>query len=446
MLKLFLLIFYIAASSLVNAYAKDDVPQSFEDIAADLKAKKAAMEPFDQKKVKKVDIESLGLDPLEDKSKAEEKIKEDPNNPQAGSLKAVEKDVKSLDIKGLAKDLEKAEMNEIKGNLKKAKEIESAVVSETKVMAGDVEDLFSKASKGSKTKNYVNTASKKKLKDRLNKEKSTSKTKNEKAQEKKALELQTLQKKYLLELNKEELKDLVEGDDLEESNFESDKKIIPVRKEVGKFDSHEPFAPPIINNYRTKDNVHIPLVATHGELVKFLFDSITNQDISVFNANFKNVGDVNVKNYQGDTVLTYAILMRKYPVVASILAKGADPSMPNKLGFTPMSIVIELSDSKSLELLLKNNVDLNYLDAYKRNYLMQASRVGFLPAIEIMIKNGADINALDSDGFSAVAIAQRNNQDVAVKYLVKNGAKLLIEKPYDPESQTIMNELWDRWK
>ena len=153
-----------------------------------------------------------------------------------------------------------------------------------------------------------------------------------------------------------------------------------------------------------------------------------------------------MRNVQGDTALTYAIIMRKYPVIESILTKGADPNMPNKLGYTPFALAIELSDSKSLSILLKNQVDLNYVDAYKRNYLIQASRIGFLPAMEALVRSGIDLDAIDSDGFGAIATAQRNKQDVAVKYLVKSGARLWVEKPYDPESQSIMNELRDRWK
>ena len=62
----------------------------------------------------------------------------------------------------------------------------------------------------------------------------------------------------------------------------------------------------------------------------------------------------NITNDQGDTILTYAIFLKKYSVISSILAKGADPNLPNKLGHNPVSIAIELVDFQALELLAKN--------------------------------------------------------------------------------------------
>ena len=57
----FIIIYFLFCSSLHAADSK--TPQSMEEMIEDLKARKAALEPFDPKKVK-IDVESLGLDDL----------------------------------------------------------------------------------------------------------------------------------------------------------------------------------------------------------------------------------------------------------------------------------------------------------------------------------------------------------------------------------------------
>ena len=57
-----------------TAVAAPKTTQTLEEINADLIAKKAAMDPFHQKKIK-VDLESLGLDDL-DKKAVEKKVVE----------------------------------------------------------------------------------------------------------------------------------------------------------------------------------------------------------------------------------------------------------------------------------------------------------------------------------------------------------------------------------
>ncbi len=138
--------------------------------------------------------------------------------------------------------------------------------------------------------------------------------------------------------------------------------------------------------------------------------------------------------------------MQKHKIISSILAKGADPNLPNALGYTPIDLAIELTDIKTLELLANNNADLNYVDGFKRTYLMHASRVGFLPAVELFIMKNVDINAIDKDGFTALAIAYRHKKEVIVKYLLKNGAKTWVEKPFDPEKGSLIKELETRWQ
>ena len=224
------------------------------------------------------------------------------------------------------------------------------------------------------------------------------------------------------------------------------KKLCHVKKDLNPFASEEMPALPILNRYRSGDNNHIPIILTPREKVDLLFKAISTNNVSFFNDSYRGVENPNVQNAFGDTILTYAMLMRRYSIVASIVAKGADVNRANKLGYTPVNIAIELLDFKLLEILVNNKADLNYLDAFGRSYLMHAARVGFLPAADLFLSNGIDVNLMDKDGFTALAIAYRHNKEVIAQYLLKHGAKTWIEKPYDPKNQSLIQELENRWK
>lgn len=274
-------------------------------------------------------------------------------------------------------------------------------------------------------------------------------TKNEKKQNERLKKLNKLRRQYLIKFDSKESSQF---NNQEDGDFSDDNvKIIPRKREINKFALYETPAPPILDKYRTRDNVNIPTFLSDAEKIEILFKAITDSDdVSYFKSiynSYRDIGKSNAKNNSGDTILTYAILLQRHSVVASILSLGANPNMPNSLGYTPLGIAIEVGDEVSLKLLLTNGANINYIDAFGRTYLMHAARVGFLPAVDLLISKGVvDVNAMDNDGFTSLAIAYRHKKDVIVKFLLKHGAQTWIEKPYDSSSQSLIKELNDRWK
>lgn len=377
--------------------------QTLDEINADLKAKKAELEPFDQTKVK-IDVESLGLD---DVDKKEEKKFTETKSPEPLGQEAPEDS--PLKVKDSADSEKKVE---------EVKKLE-----ETKAVTADPASAPKEPSN-----QYINAQKKKNIRRRLKMERQ--KKENAKKQKDKIEKFKKLRDLYLLESN--------EGD--------AEEKIMPRKKDLNPFASEEMPALPILNRYRSGDNNHIPIILTPREKVDLLFKAISTNNVSFFNDSYRGVENPNVQNAFGDTILTYAMLMRRYSIVASIIAKGADVNMTNKLGYTPVNIAIELLDFKLLEMLVSNKADLNYLDAFGRGYLMHAARVGFLSAADLFLSKGIDINLMDNDGFTALSIAYRHKKEVVVQYLLKHGAKTWIEKPYDPKNQSLIQELENRWK
>lgn len=390
--------------------------QTLEEINADLQAKKKELEPFDQSKVK-VDVESLGLDDV-DKKTEKEFNKSNLPDPEGAITPESTNQPKSLVER--VQDLASEVREKITKSTKGEEEVES---DQTEAVTKDLKEPSDQ---------YVNLQKKKALKKRLAIERQ--KKENAKKQEENLQKFHKLRQHYLLEI----------GEDGEKIN--SAEEILPRKKDLNPFINEESPAPPLLDRYRTSENLHIPIVMTWQDKVNLLFDTISVNDVLAFNEAYKEIENPNVKNSLGDTILIYSLLMRRYPIIAAIIARGADVNMQNKLGYTPLNIAIELLDFKSFQMLADNKADLNDLDAFGRSYLMQAARVGFLPAVDLLVTRGVDMNLMDKDGFTALAIAHQHKRAVIVQYLLKREAKTWTEKPHDPKSQSLIQELENRWK
>lgn len=447
---------------------------TLSDINAELNARKAASEPFDQKKVK-VDLESLGLDNMDEKidQKKSELKKE-----------ITKQEIRVKELPPLLRMIAPPDQVDAKSK----NDVPKENVFTSKKVNFEIKKIFSKESKkisrkiaDAKNKNYLRENAKKniaihkpseasttlkegvktesaKVKKTAYAKKITKKNKNisnvkrskrelaiarfeaDKKRKEKSRKLNILREKYLLEVNEK-------NEGIKKDPFiEDDERIIPAKKDISKFTSDEPPPPQLLTKYRDSNNKHIPVYLTQEENVKILFSTIKNGGIDFFNSAYKNVKDPNVKNSFGDTILTYSVLMQKYPIIASALANGANPNILNDIGYTPINLAIELQDIKSLQLLVDNNADVNYRDGFGRTYLMEAVHVGFLPAVELLLSKNLDVNAMDNNGMTALSIAYRYKKEIIVKYLLKHGAKTWVEKEYIPESQSMIEELENRFK
>jgi hypothetical protein len=462
-------IFFIFAFTLLSAqgFAAPDEDGKFltlEEINADLEAKKKSLEPFDPSKVK-VDLESLGLDDVTEKTAVEKdrplteaaipeewgpeevfELKDKDDVPPPKVTKAVKDEVKKTitpplpKVKSATSNLPKVTNKIIKNKEKEGLSNQDAgagILSRIKNLL-NFQDGDKAGEMTKEKKEFINPEKKINLKKQKEQERQEGLI--EKQEEERLEKLQILRDKYLRE------SDPQEGENYHQDYLSSSEDIIPQRKNLDLFMSEESPALPIVRSYRTRDNLHIPLVPTPEEKLDLLFGTISLGDISIFNEAFSYIKNPNARNKYGDTILTYALLLKKHPMVTSILAKGANPNMPNKLGYTPINIALELRDFQSLELLASNKADLKYVDAFGRNYLMHASRIGSLAAIDLFLSNGIGINDSDNDGFTALAIAYKHRQNVIATYLLKHGAKTWSEKPYRPEKQSLIKELQESWK
>ncbi len=201
-----------------------------------------------------------------------------------------------------------------------------------------------------------------------------------------------------------------------------DKKIIPRKKELVNFSTYEnpPF---LLARSYSKANISTPIILNRDDKIDLLFNAFSNHDLSYFSSAYQELLEPNLRNKFGDTILTYATLMQRHDIMASILSQGANPNLANNSGYEPLRIAIELNDYKSVQLLIESKADINHVDQYQKTYLMQAVKTGFLPIIDLLITNNIDINAIDNQGNSALDIAINNHKNIIAKFLIKKGAK-----------------------
>ncbi len=373
-----------------------------------------------QNNIKTLDLESLGLDNLEKEStkliNQPDKSSENPDN----------------------KDIIANSNNNPIENKSSVNKVSAIKPLDNKANKIIVKSAKKSNSKNSSAKINKNNSKESKLSVRQKLELEEQKAKLKAQEENKKIRYENIRNFYL--------KDLLEKDLEIDEDLRDDEIVKPHEKNLAPYQLDELPPLPILNRSRSQDNYHIPFVYTPKEYIDIMFSAVSLGSVSYFNEAFKYVLNPNITNDQGDTVLTYAIYLKKYAVMASALAKGADPNLPNQLGHLPVSIALELNDFVALEMLAKANADLNYRDLYGRTFLMHASRLGFLPAVDLLVKYNVDINEMDNDGFTALSIAYRYKKELVVQYLLKNGAKTWIEKPFNPQYKSLIKDLNYRWQ
>jgi ankyrin repeat protein len=500
-LTLLILIKFLFLNELV--FAQSDSLNSF------LKQRKDQLEPFDSSKVK-IDLESLGLDNVENNSRNFSKNNINQNNP-INSNELINNNINNnsspnqLNFPNTNNNNSQPVKNsDSKSNLinpnatinDKTNSANTKTLNQVIVRENDDNTIkknpnnLTKTTKKPQSFSKINNAKKRKLAQRLKEEEKKIKSKKVKNITKKTSEINSdeietptqsqgdqsedqeniadneipankISKQDLLNYQKIKnkklnyLRRIYLGEERDENiqrlqqidaDFIDNDIIKPKPKDLSRFAIHELPAFPILDSFRSQDNYHIPYILTPGENIKMLFDAIKDGDILRFIEIYKLVLNPNIQNQFGDTLLTNAIIARKYTIIAEILSKGADPDLPNRLGYSPCEIALEMNDFRAFQILVENRANINSIDRFGRTYLMHASRLGILPAVDLLVKKGIDINAIDNDGFSALSIAYRHKKEVIVQYLLKNGAKQWVERKNLPEKQRLINELESRWK
>ncbi|MFT6332225.1 MAG: hypothetical protein ACJAW3_000555 [Lentimonas sp.] len=388
----------------------------------------------------KPDLESLGLDELDEidkkilKEKTVNKVKKEDKLPDIKLPEIVVK--KNFNVVSETKSLTQA-LEEAPKKLPEVKKIEEKKSAPKIIVKNQVDNSIKKLSSVETPK----VAADKKEEAKQDKVEAKEQKIAAKLKEK-----QRLRRKKIEELRKQYIEyeyDENSYEGVDDYGFIS--KIVPKEKVSSRFIGNK-VPPPILSRFRGQQNRHHPFVMNYAEKAKFVFQAIAENRIADFNSMYSLLQKPNIKNSQGDTLLTFAVLMQKYDAISSILSKGANPDLTNGFGYSPLNIAIEMNDFRSAKLLVDMGANINLTDSLKRTYLMQSSRMGALLIVDLLIRKGVDIDAFDTNGLTALSVAYKNNQEIVAKYLLKHRAKSYSNKSYRNEGTPMVDELFNKWR
>ena len=133
-----------------------------------------------------------------------------------------------------------------------------------------------------------------------------------------------------------------------------------------------------------------------------------------------STADINAKDGGGRTPLAWATIRVDESAVKTLLAFGADPTITDLYGCTPLHFVTTVGICK---LLLSAKINVNARNAYYgRTALHTSNRDREVGVIDMLVQAGIDVNAQDSDGETALLIATYNIATQIALRLLELGA------------------------
>ena len=149
------------------------------------------------------------------------------------------------------------------------------------------------------------------------------------------------------------------------------------------------------------------------QVIEMLLDAGANPNAQLKLAPpFRNIGNdrgLDGMLTTGATPLLRAAKALDAPAIAALLAKGADISLANSRGMTPIMVAAGLGS----------------VDADTRGfYLSEDTQQRSIESLKLLIKAGGDVNSKDSRGLTALHEAARWGWNDVVQFLVESGADL----------------------
>jgi len=138
-----------------------------------------------------------------------------------------------------------------------------------------------------------------------------------------------------------------------------------------------------------------------------------------------NRTDVDWKDEQGSTALTFAIPLGHDKAVRALLEKGADVNAKDDHGNAPLHWAI--AHPSITRLLLEMGADVDGRNGEGKTALHWAVQEGQEEAVKILVGSGGDVNLRDMNGFTALHAASLQGLEGTVGLLLENGADVDVK-------------------
>jgi hypothetical protein len=146
--------------------------------------------------------------------------------------------------------------------------------------------------------------------------------------------------------------------------------------------------------------------------------------------------DPTLNNHQGDSPIFVAASVGAAAILKSLLIKGVDPdtletekltvSMTNTLQAmgrnTPLITAAQSGHTKAVEVLLDAGANENHQGFLNKTALLWAAERGYVDVVELLLANEADPNINDVEGLTPLMVAARSGNAPIVQWLLGHDA------------------------
>jgi ankyrin repeat protein len=127
----------------------------------------------------------------------------------------------------------------------------------------------------------------------------------------------------------------------------------------------------------------------------------------------------------GSTPLQWAVYNEDVAEVRRLLKAGADVSIANNYGATPMGLAAEVGHAEIIKLLLEAGANSDSPNHEGQTALMAVARTGNVEAAELLVKHGAKVDAREHwGGQTALMWASARRHPQMMQFLISKGADL----------------------
>ncbi|MCE0724000.1 MULTISPECIES: ankyrin repeat domain-containing protein [Legionella] len=171
---------------------------------------------------------------------------------------------------------------------------------------------------------------------------------------------------------------------------------------------------------REGDAVSFPKARKSIQIDLPIFSAISLGDSEEFNAYLADKKDVNVFNYEKDTLLIHAIKHKQYEMCKKLLVQNADVTEADGKGFTPLHLVIQNGYFDLAKEIIARGAKINAATHNKETPLHFAVSNNALDIVNLLLTKNASVNyRLVDTGETPLHIAFRRGAHEILQALIK---------------------------
>jgi uncharacterized protein len=174
-----------------------------------------------------------------------------------------------------------------------------------------------------------------------------------------------------------------------------------------------------------------------------LFDAMLKGDLSILESLIKHGADPKLKDSDGWNLIMIASNASYFEGVKFGVARGIGINDRTKSGITAIHLAIMHDSCENLailEFLIGRGADISVKDDLGTTPLIQASKVGAAKALKILIRSGANVNTQDNNGWTALMFAAKDNQIEILRLLLDGKADLSLKTLAGQTAMSIAKE------